>query len=167
MKKYPELTKKVAEENVERRNLREIKIGTQRVDLQLDEHLRFQVIGGSFNFTIDEPVERGGTNAGLPPLAHFLAGAASCLLTQYAKLALEKGVQIESMKAIARGHFDRRIGGAFKDVIYDVDIRSPATPESIVSLAHEAESMCYVHNTLKRTVQMQTNLTLNGSPVGL
>jgi uncharacterized OsmC-like protein len=165
MKAYSDLTATVKEENSERRRLKNERIGTQRIDVQYVEQLRFEASFGSFSFVVDEPRERGGTDGGLPPLAHFLAGAASCLMTQYAKLALEKNARIDSMKAVVRGHFDRRLEGAFTDIIYDIEIKSPNNSEEIGAIAREAESMCYAHNTLKKSVRMNTNLVLNGRRV--
>jgi uncharacterized OsmC-like protein len=155
----------VKNEDAERRSLSEITIGTHRIDVELIEQLRFRASFGGFAFTIDKPSERGGTGAGLPPLAFFLAGAASCLMTQYAKLAIAEDVTLKSMRATARGHFDRRIRGAFEDVIYEIEIESPASEDAIRKIAREAELMCYAHNTLKKSVHMQTNLSLNGKPV--
>ena len=162
LKAYPDLAAVVKKEDSERRSLAEPKIGAHRIDIELVEHLRFRASFGRFSFTIDEPPERGGTDAGLPPLAYFLAGAASCLMTQYAKLAIAKDVPLKSMKAVARGHFDRRVGGAFRDMIYEVEIESSADEDQIRAIAREAESMCYAHNTLKSVVRVVTNLTLNG-----
>jgi uncharacterized OsmC-like protein len=165
LKTYPGLAAVVRKEDSNRRSSIEAEIGTQRIDIELVEQLRFKASFGRFSFTIDEPPERGGTDSGLPPLAYFIAGAASCLLTQYAKLAILKDIPITSMKAIARGHFDRRIGGAFKDMIYEISIDSPADEDVIKRMAREAESMCFAHNTLKDTIRMQTNLRLNGKPL--
>ena len=162
LKTYPDATAVVKKEDSERRSFTEAKIGTQRIDIELVEQLRFQTSFGRFSFTIDEPPERGGTDAGLPPLAYFVAGAVSCLMTQYAKLAIAKDIPLTSMKAVARGHFDRRMGGAFRDMTYEIAIESPANEDAIREIAWEAESMCYAHNTLKNVVRMQTNLTLNG-----
>jgi len=165
LKTYPDLAAVVKREDSERRNLSEQNIGTQRIDIKLVEQLRFRASSGRFTFTIDEPRERGGAGEGLPPLAYFLAGAASCLLTQYVKLAIAKGVPLESMKTVARGHFDRRAGGAFKNMIYEIAIESTADEDVIRAIAREAEMMCYAQNTLKKAVCMQTNLTLNGKPL--
>jgi uncharacterized OsmC-like protein len=159
---YPDLVAVVKREDAERRGLREPKIGTHRIDIELVEQLHLRASFGRFSFTTDEPPERGGTDQGLPPLAHFVAGAASCLLTQYAKLAIAKDVQLETMKAVARGHFDRRVGGAFTDIIYEIAIESTADEDTIRAIAREAELMCYAHNTLKNVVRMHTHLTLNG-----
>ena len=152
----------VKKEDGERRSLGAEEIGTHRIDVQLIEQLRFEASFGNFRFTIDEPPERGGTDTGLPPLSYFLAGAVSCLMAQYAKLAIAKNVPLTSMKTVARGHFDRRAGGAFKDIIYEIAIVSPASADAIGDIAREAELLCYAHNTLKNSVHMQTNLTLNG-----
>lgn len=165
MKIHPGLVSVVKKEDSKRRALKEVKIGTQRIDIALMEQLRFKASFGRFSFTIDEPSERGGTDAGLPPLAYFVAGAASCLMTQYAKLAIARDIPLTSMRAIARGHFDRRMGGAFTDMIYEIAIESPAEEDTIKEIAREAESMCFVHSTLKNAVRMQTNLTLNGKPL--
>jgi uncharacterized OsmC-like protein len=86
-------------------------------------------------------------------------------MTQYAKLAIAKNVPLTSMKAVARGHFDRRVGGAFEEIIYEIAIESPASADAIREVAREAKSMCYAHNTLKNSVRMTTNLTLNGKPL--
>jgi uncharacterized OsmC-like protein len=153
----------VRKENSERRRLMEPKIATHRIDIKLVDRLHFEASFGPFSFAIDEPPERGGSDKGLPPLAYFLAGAASCLMTQYMKVAEEKRIQIDSMETIARGHFDRRIGGAFTDIEYDINIRSPCDADQMKSLMDEAEAMCYAHNTLKKTVLMKTKVTLNGS----
>jgi len=165
LKTYSDPTTIVKREDAERRSLSEPEIGTHRIDIELVEQLRFQASFGRFSFVIDEPPERGGTDAGLPPLAYFLAGAASCLMTQYAKLAIAKDVTLTSLRTVARGHFDRRIGGAFQDMIYEIAIESPASTDAIREIAREAELMCYAHNTLKNSVQMKTNLTLNGKPL--
>jgi putative redox protein len=162
LRTYPDLVAVVKREDGERRSLRAEEIGTHRIDIKLIEQLRLEASFGKFRFTIDEPPERGGTNAGLPPLSYFVAGAASCLMTQYAKLAIAKNVQLTSMKSIARGHFDRRMGGAFKDITYEIAIESTASSDAIREIAREAELMCYAHNTLKNSVHMQTDLTLNG-----
>jgi len=167
LKTYPELAAVVKKEDAERRSLIEPTIGTHRIDIELVEQLHFRASFGRFSFSIDEPPERGGTGAGLPPLAYFVAGAASCLMTQYAKLAIAKDLPVTSMKAVARGHFDRRIGGAFRDIIYEIAIESPAHEGTIKEIAREAQLMCYAHNTLKNTVRMQTSLTLNGKRLEL
>jgi len=145
---------------------REFLFGADRVDIRRVKHLKFEASKRHFSFTIDEPPERGGTDEGPNPLAYFIAGAASCLMNQYAVLAIARGVPIDDLRITARGHFDRVLGGSFKEMIYDLRISSEASKETILNLSGEAERMCYAHNTLKKAgVKMVTNLFLNENQI--
>ena len=144
----------------------EFLFGAERVDLKHLDSLTMEARKRHFTFLVDEPAERGGTDRGPNPLAYFLAGAASCLMNQYATDALFRDVKLDAFEITARGHFDRRIGGAFSDMVYDLKISSPASREQILSLAKEAEEMCYAHNTLKKAgVKMVSNIFLNGEKI--
>jgi len=141
---------------------REFLFGADRVDIRRVKHLKFEARKGRFRFTIDEPPERGGTDEAPNPLAYFIAGAASCLMNQYAVLAIARDVPIDDLTITARGHFDRVLGGSFKEIIYDLRISSEASRKTILDLSREAERMCYAHNTLSKAgVKMVTNLFLN------
>ena len=141
--------------------------GSERVDLRRLSHLKLEARKRKFTFIVDEPQERGGTDEGANPLAHFIAGAASCLVNQYLTDAIYRGVKLEGVEMTARGHFNRRMGGAFSEIIYDLKLTSPSPKEAIIRLSKEAEDMCYAHNTLKKAgVKMTTNLFLNGVPLG-
>jgi len=140
--------------------------GAERVDLRRIEHLKVEVKKMHFTFYVDEPIERGGTDQGPNPLAYFIAGAASCLINQFLTDAIYRGVSLEDLEMAARGHFDRRMGGTFKEIIYDLRLTSPSSKEDILSLAGEAEEMCYAHQTLKKAgVKMTTNIFLNGRQI--
>ena len=140
--------------------------GAERVDLRRVEHLKFEAHKRQFTFFVDEPSDRGGTDEAPNPLAYFIAGAASCLLNQYATLAIAREVSLTGLELVARGHFDRRLGGTFHEMIYDVKLNTTASRETVLNLAREAERMCYAHNTLKQAgVKMVTNLFLNGEQI--
>ena len=144
----------------------EFLFGAERVDLKHLDHLTMEVRKRHFNFYVDEPRDRGGTDRGPNPLAYFLAGAASCLMNQFATDAVYRNVKLDDFEITARGHFDRRMGGAFSDMVYDLRISSGAQKDQILSLAKEAEEMCYAHQTLKRAgVKMVTNIFLNGEKI--
>lgn len=141
---------------------KEFLFGAERVDIRRVKHLKFEARKGRFRFMVDEPPDRGGTDEAPNPLAYFIAGAASCLMNQYAVLAIARDVPIDDLKITARGHFDRVLGGSFKEIIYDLRISSEAARETILNLSREAERMCYAHNTLSKAgVKMITNLFLN------
>jgi len=141
--------------------------GSERVDLRRIDHLTLEARKRDFRFAIDEPEERGGNDKGPNPLAYFIAGAASCLVNQFLTDAIFRGVELEEVELSARGHFDRRLGGVFTEIIYDLRLTSPSPRAAIVSLAKESERMCYAHQTLlKAGVKMTTNIMLNGKPLG-
>jgi len=140
--------------------------GSERVDLRRVDHLKVEARKRHFIFYVDEPADRGGTDQGPNPLAYFIAGAASCLINQFLTDAIYRGVTLEDVGMAARGHFDRRMGGAFTEIIYDLRVTSPSSKEDILSLAREAEEMCYAHQTLKKAgVKMVTNILLNGTSI--
>jgi uncharacterized OsmC-like protein len=146
---------------------KEFLFGAERVDLRRVDHLRLEARKRDFVFTVDEPAERGGTDQGPNPLAYFMAGAASCLMNQYATAAIASGIPLDDLQMTARGHFDRRMGGAFDEMTYDVRISSKAPKNTIMELSKEAEEMCYAHNTLRKAgIRMKTNLYLNGDLLG-
>ena len=141
----------------------EFLFGAERVDLKLIDHLKVEVRKRGFTFLVDEPEERGGTDLGPNPLAYFIAGAASCLVNQFLTDAIYRGVDLKDVEMTARGHFNRKLGGSFTDIVYDIKLASPSPKEAILSLSKEAEEMCYAHQTLKRGgVKMVTNVFLNG-----
>jgi uncharacterized OsmC-like protein len=142
---------------------KEFLFGSERVDLRRVDHLTLEVRKRDFAFTVDEPPERGGLDKGPNPLAYFMAGAAACLMNQYLTDAIYRGVKLDDIALVARGHFDRRMGGAFTEMVYDIKLSSPSPKDQVSSLAKEAEEMCYAHNTLKKAgVKMTTNIFLNG-----
>ena len=141
--------------------------GSERVDLRRISHLKLEAKKRKFIFFVDEPEERGGTDEGPNPLAYFIAGAASCLANQYLTDAIYREVKLGDLELTARGHFDRRMGGAFSEIVYDVRVTSPSPKDAVLRLSEEAEEMCYAHNTQKKAgVKMTTNLFLNGEPIG-
>ena len=140
--------------------------GTQRVDLRLVGHTSFEAKTGAFNLVVDEPGDRGGTGLGPAPLNYFLLGAASCLMMQYARISIAEGVPLDSLEMTGRGHVDKRRGGSYFEMIYDIRIQSGESPERILMLARESEEFCYVHQTLNKSVRLITNVNLNGKLVG-
>ncbi len=162
----PSRAKIVADMIVTRKGASRENLGTERVDIKHLGELKFQIRKADFELIADEPADRGGTNTGPNPLGYFLAGAASCLMMQYARLATAKNIPLDQLEMTARAHFERRIRGSFTEAIYDVKIQSREDEARIVALSKEAEDMCFVHQTLlKAGVRMTTNVSLNGKEV--
>lgn len=164
MKVHPDLIEKVRQGWVAERHSKDPTVlrGTVRVDISHEDHLTFEArTGREFTLKADEPVERGGLNLGPAPLEYFLVGAGSCLLMQYARLAIFKNIAVNSISLVAVGHIDRNLGGGFTDLLYEVRVTSSETKDKILRLARDAENYCYAHNTLKKAVDMTTRLYIN------
>lgn len=124
----------------------------------------FRVRKRDFEFVVDEPTERGGTDTAPNPLAYFLAGAASCLANHYVSVAIAEDIPLRALSVAAVGRFDRvLIGGAFRDIRYDVRIETDEPAERIRDLAERADVMCFASNTLANAgVILRTRIFVNG-----
>ncbi len=137
--------------------------GADRVEVSHVAHLHFRVKKGRFEFDVDEPPERGGTGTGPNPLAYFLAGAASCLSTQFARLIIAKSMKVKRFNMTALGRFDRLLGGSFREVVYDVVMTGEESESAVARLAARAQLQCYAHNTLRKAgVELTMKVTWNG-----
>jgi uncharacterized OsmC-like protein len=139
--------------------------GTVRVDAHTLGHLKLEAKLGRFTITSDEPEERGGTDIGPGPLAYFVAAGALCLMMQYVKMVILERLPVDSVEMTVRAHFDRRVGGSFQDMIYEIRITGDELPDKVRELSHRAEERCYIHNTLKKAVRMKSTVMLNGNQV--
>jgi uncharacterized OsmC-like protein len=162
VKLIPDLTVRVLELEQRRTKLGG-DIGTVRVDLRNVEQLRFQAHSEGFEVVVDEPTQRGGTNKGLHPLGYFILGAASCFLTQFARVAIIRKLKIDTMEMTARAHYDRTKLRRFTDIIYDVRLTGDESRKKVLDLLHEAENRCFAHQSLRQSVPLTTNLSLNGT----
>lgn len=149
----------------------EFVFGAERVTIERvgEGNGPFRVRKRDFEFLVDEPPERGGTDSAPNPLAYFLAGAATCLLSHYMLCAIADDLRIDGLSLTARGRFNRRLtGGAFTEVVYDVKIESREERDAILRLAERAEEMCYAHNTLANAgVGLTQAVHLNGERVAV
>jgi uncharacterized OsmC-like protein len=160
MKVVPELRDAVVRMD-EQRKVPGKEITTVRIDLRTLEQLHHEAKAEGFTVHIDEPKERGGTATGCSPLHHFVIGAASCFLTQMARLTIVKNLKIDSMEILARAHADRK-SREFLDMIYDIKMTGSENKEEVIKLLHESEALCFVHQTLKKVIPLTSNLTFNG-----
>lgn len=77
-----------------------------------------------------------------------------------------RDLKIGTLEMTARGHVDlAKVGGHMTDVIYDVRLTGSENKEKLVEVLHEAEGMCFVHQTLKRAIPITANISLNGTDV--
>lgn len=142
-------------------------IGTERVDIALegDGNGPFVVRKRDWEWVVDEPPERGGTDSGPNPLAYFLSGSISCLLSHYMLCAIEADVEVSNLKVTARMRYDRSAEiSKVTEVIYKVTMSSDASRDEVSGMLERAQDMCYAHNTLAAAgVKLITDVELNGS----
>ncbi len=164
MKTIPELRDAVVK-NEEGRSKLGQPITTVRVDLKHIEQTKLEAKAGGFTIQIDEPAERGGTNTAPAPLNYFIMGAASCFLMQLVKVSMMKNLNVDGIEVIARGHLERVKKRKFTDIIYDITLIGSESPGNATELLHQAEEMCFVHQTLKDAIPVTSNMSLNGTPL--
>ncbi len=141
--------------------------GAERVDIFHVEHERFQCKVRKFEFFVDEPPERGGTDQAPNPLAYFLAAAGSCYLMHCARLAMVNGLEIDALSATVLGRFNRRLGGGFTEIVFDLRVEGRESVDEVVNLAKTAQQLCYAHNTLSKAAKVTTNVFVNGERIPL
>jgi uncharacterized OsmC-like protein len=141
-------------------------VGNERVDIVLEGTGAgpFRVRKKDWEWVVDEPPDRGGDNAGPNPLAYFLSGAISCLLSHYMLCAIEEDVKIDALKVTARMRFNRAAEvSRITHVAYTVSLESPHDRAEVAALVTRAQELCYAHNTLLAAgVAMRTSVELNG-----
>jgi uncharacterized OsmC-like protein len=139
--------------------------GIDRIEISVEGGLHYrarEVDGQQTVMHIDEPAERGGEGTGNSPLGHFLTGAGACLLNQFVRIAVAEGYDLAFSGARIRGEFSRDAGGAFQRITSEVLADGSLDPATAQRLTERAESLCYIHNTLCRSVEMTTVLHVNG-----
>ncbi len=118
-----------------------------------------------FTLVVDEPVDRGGGNKGPSPLVYFLTGIGACLLSQFVRVGIARGVDLSYKEMRLKGERDRRVGGGFQHITQEIYAEGPASEDEVRALSEEAEAFCYVHVTLRRAVKMTLVVHLNGNEV--
>jgi len=116
-----------------------------------------------FTLVVDEPPARGGEDQGPPPLMYFLTAVGSCLLTQFVRLSVAWGIDVQVRDMQVRGEWDRAVGGSFKAIRQEIHAHGTASREDVERLAAAAEDFCYIHATLRDAVSMTTVVHLNDS----
>ena len=81
---------------------------TFKVEGTCPSHSRTDVLARDTELTIDEPVERGGTNLGPSPTETMMGSLAGCTNVIAHKCAHKHGVDFQSFSVEIKSSFDRR-----------------------------------------------------------
>lgn len=112
-------------------------------------HSRSDITIRDLEFSIDEPTERGGTNAGPTPTDTALAALIGCTNVIGHKCADFLGIDIGHLTISAVCDFDRRgvtlqepIDVPFQRIVLTVEADGPATQDELDEVAREVTKYC-------------------------
>ena len=118
---------------------------------------RTEVSGRGFNITIDEPVERGGTNEGLMPVEIFMAGLVGCTNVISHKIAKANDIVIQDMSVDLEVTMDSRgtalweeIDVPFPEIKILIDLTTDAEDERVDVLKRDLRRHCAVSKVLQQ-----------------
>lgn len=120
-----------------------------RVTADCPSHSRSDVAVRDVAFTIDEPVEREGTNLGPTPTETALAALAGCTNVIGNKVAHKMGLHVSDFKVSVVSDFDRRgvslleeIDVPFESIMLRVELSTDASQAQIDAMAVEVAKYC-------------------------
>jgi uncharacterized OsmC-like protein len=120
-----------------------------RAEADCPSHSRADVAIRDLSFSIDEPVERGGTNSGPTPTDTALAALIGCTNVIGHKCAKKLGIDIGHLTIRASCDFDRRgvtlseeIDVPFQRVDLDVEVDGNTSDDELAALAAEVQKFC-------------------------
>ena len=120
-----------------------------RAEADCPSHARTDVAIRDLAFSIDEPVERGGTNSGPTPTDTALAALIGCTNVIGHKCAKKLGIDIGHLTIRASCDFDRRgvtlveeIEVPFQRIDLDVETDGSASDDELAKLAADVRKYC-------------------------
>lgn len=131
--------------------IRQKSVVTVRMSAEASSHSRCDVSVRDLTGVIDEPEERGGTNAGFSPTETAYAALIGCTNTIGHKCADKLGIDIGRLSFAMEVDFDRRgvllmeeIDIPFKEVRLDVIAHGGADEEDLAAVAAETAKYCAI-----------------------
>jgi uncharacterized OsmC-like protein len=129
---------------------------TLRLNGSCVSHSRTDVTVRDLRTTIDEPVERGGTNQGLTPTETLLASLLACTNVITHKVAEKNGVHIDAMNVRLEAQLDRRgvqlmeeVDVPFAAITLYIDVATSADPQALERVKRELGMFCPVSKVLR------------------
>lgn len=121
----------------------------QRIAASCPTHSRSDITVRDVAFTIDEPVERDGTNLGPTPTETALAALAACTNVIGNKVAHKLGLGVSNFNVSIVSDFDRRgvtlseeVDVPFEAIKLRVELTTSATQVEIDQLSVEVAKYC-------------------------
>ncbi len=119
-------------------------------------HSRTDVTVRDVKVTVDEPVERGGTNQGPSPTETLMASLIACTNVITHKVAEKNGVHLHAMRVRLEADFDRRgvtlqeeVDVPFPAATLYIDITTDADDAAVAKVKRELAMFCPVSKVIR------------------
>lgn len=139
-------------------NVKEKAIWKFRLSGTAQSRTRTKVISRDVEMTIDEPIERGGTNQGPMPVEMVFAGLIGCTHVISNKLAVANNVEILDMNIDCVTTMDSRgtrliepIDVPFPDTTLTIKATMNGLQEDIETVIHNLKEHCAVSKMLRQS----------------
>ena len=131
---------------------------TMKVHGDVVHHARTDVSVRDLTVTIDEPEERGGTNAGATPTETLVVALIGCTTVVSHRIADRLGIELEDMKVDVAADFDRRgvmqeehLEVPFPRMELNVSVTTSATPDAMAELQRDLAKFCPISNMIRQS----------------
>lgn len=139
-----------------------------KMDATGETHARSKVRVRDVEGTIDEPVERGGSNEGLTPTETLMAALIGCTNVITKRIAHHMGVETGEMNVSLTSDFDRRgvtlaeeVDHPFSNIVMDIELATDATPEQMDAISRDLAKFCPIAKVIRGSgVTITENWTL-------
>ena len=105
---------------------------------------------------VDEPVEEGGTDAGVMPTELLCASIASCFCLALAFTAGKRGRELPGLQVAVRRV---RAGRELRYERFEIEARAEVPENELAALMEPARRVCWVSNTLAHGVELSYGYT--------
>lgn len=121
-----------------------------------------------FTVSIDEPLELRGTNTAPNPVELLLTALGGCIVLTYYGYAKKFGIEIENLMINLEGDMipggwveeEGRERRGFKQIRYEVQIKTEALKEKVLQLNKLVEEKCPVSDMLINPTELKGNVSI-------
>lgn len=110
-----------------------------------------------WEWAVDEPEERGGTDAAPTPVEQFLGSLSSCLTLMINNVADRRDVPIEHVDVSVDASPDE---GHIERIEIDVAVSSPADASDVERVVETADRACYVSGVIGEDVEKTVSVSV-------
>jgi putative redox protein len=123
-----------------------------------ETHARSVVQARDVGVTIDEPLERDGTNLGLTPTETLMASLIGCTNVISKRIAHGMGVEFGDLDIKLGANFHRlgtllieEVEHPFSDIVMDIEVATNATPEQMEAIKTDLVKYCPIAKVIRNS----------------